>query len=60
MNMKAFSVALALAILLNSSSEGFHFVKAYSNGSIGFSGGVTLNSPVNNLRLYSNSKPQSR
>ncbi len=40
-------VVLSLTVLLISSLESVHFVKAGSPGSIGFSGGVTLNSPVN-------------
>ncbi len=52
MNMKAVSVALVLSMLLIASVEGFHFVKADSNGSMGFYGGVTLNSPVNTTYDY--------
>lgn len=52
MNTKAVLVALVLFMLLLASAEGFHFVKAASTGSMEFSGGVTLNSPVNTTYDY--------
>ena len=52
MNMKVVFVALAISMLFIASLEDVHFVKADSNSSMGFSGGVTLTSPVNKTYDY--------
>ncbi len=52
MNMKVVFVVLALSVLFVASLESVHFVKAGSTGSMGFSGGVILNSPVNTTYDY--------
>ncbi|MGD0204595.1 MAG: hypothetical protein ABSC20_11930 [Candidatus Bathyarchaeia archaeon] len=47
MNLKTALVALVISVLLVSLAMGVHVVKADSNNSVSFSGGVTILSPVN-------------